>query len=99
MTTRSKKFNKDDYPPVTKSLKKELQSNGIFEERMYSAYQLAEILSVTERTVYGWKAAGKIPYIQIGSVIRFDGKVLNEKFAVWPEDMKPVAAGEAAAAQ
>lgn len=33
---------------------------------------IADRYDVTERCVFNWKDAGKIPFIQIGKTIRFD---------------------------
>ena len=32
---------------------------------------IAERYSVTERSVFNWKAQGRIPFVQIGKTIRF----------------------------
>ena len=41
-------------------------------KQLVRARDIAKRYDVTERSVFNWKDAGKIPFIQIGKIIRFD---------------------------
>ena len=40
--------------------------------------QLAGILAVSEKTVYAWVAEGAVPYIKLGSAVRFRPAAIRE---------------------
>ena len=40
--------------------------------------EIAEILSMSPSGVYQWVAAKKIPYIKVGSIIRFDRREIDK---------------------
>ena len=52
-------------------------------EQPITTKQLCEFLSITEPTVIRWRKKGKIPYMQIGSALRYDKeaviKAISEK--------------------
>ncbi len=41
--------------------------------------ELSRRLSVAEPTIYAWKRRGKIPYVQLDGVVRFD----EDEIAAW----------------
>ena len=45
---------------------------GFQEGRILTTKQLAEEITVSERTIYNWRSMGLIPCIKVGSVVRFD---------------------------
>ena len=40
--------------------------------QLLNVRQLAEILNVKEKTLYHWKRQGKLPYVKLGRLVRFD---------------------------
>jgi excisionase family DNA binding protein len=61
------------------------QNNSEFpkNEQPITTKQLCEFLSITEPTVIRWRKKGKIPFMQIGSALRYDKeaviKAISEK--------------------
>ncbi len=48
------------------------QSSNVQTEQPITTKELCEFLGITEPTVIRWRKKGKIPFMQIGSSIRFD---------------------------
>ena len=64
-------------------------------QRQVSPKELAEYFSVSTRTVTNWKAAGIIPFIRIGRVVRFsidevEAALEKYKVKVWDKTGKEV---------
>ncbi|MDB4314139.1 helix-turn-helix domain-containing protein [Akkermansiaceae bacterium] len=64
-------------------------------KRQVSPKELAEYFSVSTRTVTNWKAAGIIPFIRIGRVVRFsidevEAALEKYKVKVWDRTGKEV---------
>jgi excisionase family DNA binding protein len=47
-------------------------------ERALTAYDLAEILSVSPITIFKQAKSGRIPSFRIGTCVRFDPKIIAE---------------------
>lgn len=58
-------------------------SQQVKNEQPITTKQLCEFLSITEPTVIRWRKKGKIPFMQIGSALRYDReaviKAISEK--------------------
>jgi excisionase family DNA binding protein len=55
-----------------------MQRNGNGLERLYTAEQVAELLSLKKKTIYGWAEQGRIPCYKIGKALRFRESELRE---------------------
>lgn len=57
---------------------------------MLTLKQVAEYLKVSEQTIWNWKKAGKIPYLQIGGkhgVIRFNKEEIDNWLSCKVQDI------------
>jgi len=52
----------------------------MIERRWISIQEVAELLSIHEKTAYGWAARGVLPSIRIVGVLRVDWRRLEELF-------------------
>ena len=59
----------DENPPTEPSLRNELE--------LVTEEELSQLLKVTPRHLYNWRARGVIPYFKLGRVVRYRvGEVL-----------------------
>lgn len=49
--------------------------------KLLTAQEVADLLSVGKKTIYQLKASGQIPYIKIGGIIRFDREQIEKWLA------------------
>ena len=45
--------------------------------QLLTVKELAEVLKIKEQTVYQYACKGVIPYVKVGSCLRFDGEEIN----------------------
>jgi excisionase family DNA binding protein len=48
------------------------------EKRLLTLQEVAKLLRLSERTIHRLKDDGKIPYIKVGGVFRFDSIAIDE---------------------
>lgn len=63
------------YPPEQKE---EANMSSQFKQNLLSYQEVADILGLKPNTIRAWVSARKIPFVKLGSAVRFTPKMVDE---------------------
>ena len=49
-----------------------LENKQPIEKRLFSAEELSEYLGIPRGTIYNWVSQGKLPYVKLRGILKFD---------------------------